>query len=226
MAIVVLAFTLLFTIPASLWLSALPAGAKAAATTATKPASPSRNFDKLYRDAELEMGRLNFEKARKLYQEIDKLSGTASADKQGTGKKARIMLKAYLPLYPVTPACNDMYKQGDVLMRSQNPHDALAIFTDLANRYPKFEWAQTAMAALYMRMKDTESAAQCARRALSINKNFLQAWMILIHDAMVHNDLDGEIDAAAQALELDPTSNEVRSLLNSLLMEKRKQLPD
>ena len=226
MAIVVLAFTLLLTIPASLWLSALPAGAKAAATTATKPASPSRNFDKLYRDAELEMGRLNFEKARKLYQEIDKLSGTASADKQGTGKKARIMLKAYLPLYPVTPTCNDMYKQGDVLMRSQNPHDALAIFTDLANRYPKFEWAQTAMAALYMRMKDTESAAQCARRALSINKNFLQAWMILIHDAMVHNDLDGEIDAAAQALELDPTSNEVRSLLYSLKAEKNKQLPD
>ncbi len=172
------------------------------------------------------MGRLNFEKARKLYQEIDKLSGPASTDKQENGKKARIMLKAYLPLYPVTQACNDMYKQGDVLMRSQNPHDALAVFTDLAKRYPKFEWAQTAMAALYMRMKDTESAAQCARRALSINENFLQAWMILIHDAMVHNDLDGEIDAANQALKLDPTSNEVRSLLNSLIMEKNKQLPD
>jgi hypothetical protein len=50
--------------------------------------------------------------------------------------------------------------------------------------------------------------------------------MILIHDAMVHNDLDGEIDAAAQALELDPTSNEVRSLLYSLKAEKNKQLPD
>ena len=226
MAIVVHAFTLLFTIPASLWLSALPAGAKAAATTAPKSASASRNFDQLYRNAELEMGHLNFEKARKLYQEIDKLSGPASADKQGTGKKARIMLKAYLPLYPVTQTCNDMYKQGDVLMRSQNPHDALAVFTDLANRYPNFEWAQTAMAALYMRMKDTESAAQCARRALSINKNFLQAWMIMIHDAMVHNDLDGEIDAATQALELDPTSTEVRSLLYSLKAEKNKQSPD
>jgi hypothetical protein len=73
-------------------------------------------------------------------------------------------------------------------MSSQPPHDILAVFTDLANRYPKFEWAQTAMAALYMRMKDTESAAQCARRSLSIN--------------------------------------EVRSLLNSLIMEKNKQPPD
>jgi hypothetical protein len=43
---------------------------------------------------------------------------------------------------------------------------------------------------------------------------------------MMHNDLDGEIDAAARALQLDPTNNAVRSLLNSLLMEKRKQLPD
>ncbi len=226
MAITVLAVTLLFTIPASLWLSALPACAKTAATKATKSASANRNFDQLYRNAEIEMGHLNFEKARKLYQEIEKLSGPASADKQGKGQKARIMLKAYLPLYPVTQTCNDMYKQGDVLMRSPNPHDALAVFTDLANRYPKFEWAQTAMATLYMRMKDTESAAQCARRALSINENFLQAWMILIHDAMIHNDLQGEIDAAAQALKLDPTNNQVRSLLNSLIMEKHKQLPD
>ncbi len=168
--------------------SALPAEAEAAATSATKSTSASRNFDQLYRNAEIEMGNLNFEKARKLYQEIDRLSGPASADKQGNGKKARIMLKAFSPLYPVTRACNDMHKQGDVLMRSQNPHDILAVFTDLANRYPKFEWAQTAMAAIYMRMKDTESAAQCARRSLSIN--------------------------------------EVRNLLNSLIMEKNKQPPD
>jgi hypothetical protein len=50
--------------------------------------------------------------------------------------------------------------------------------------------------------------------------------MILIHDAMVHNDLDGEIDAANQALKLDPTNNKVRSLLNGLIVEKHKQLPD
>ena len=225
MAIAAFVYTFLFLIPATLWLSILPADAKAASNS-IKSASVNRNFDQLYSKAELEMAHLNFEKARQLYQEIDKLSGTASADKQGNGKKARIMLKAYLPLYPVSQACNDMYKQGDVLMRSQNPHDALAVFTDLANRYPKFEWAQTAMAALYMRMKDTESAAQCARRALATNENFLQAWMILIHDAMVHNDLDGEIEAATQALNLDPTSNEIRSLLYSLKAEKNKQLPD
>lgn len=202
---------------------ALPSHAN---SSTAKPASNGQNFDQLYRNAELEMSRLNIEKARKLYQEIDKLSGTASRDKQGNGKKARIMLKSYLPLRPVPTACNDLYKQGDVLMRAKNPHDALAVFTDLANRYPKFEWAQTAMAALYMRLNDTESASQCARRALSINPNFLQAWMIMIHDAQMHNDLDGEIDAAARALELDPTNNSVRSLLNSLLMEKRTQKPD
>jgi len=201
----------------------LPAEAK---IDSSKAAPPNQNFDQLYRNAEQEMSRLNIEKARKLYQDIVKLSGPASTDKAGNGKKARIILKSYMPLYPVTQACNDMYKQGDVLMHSQDPHEALKVFTDLANRYPKFEWAQTAMAALYMRLRDTESAAQCARRALSINENFLQAWMIMIHDAMMHNDLEGEIDAAARALELDPTNNEVRSLLNSLMMEKHKQLPD
>ena len=190
------------------------------------PVVKKANINQLYRSAELEMGHLNIEKARKLYKEIITLSGPASTDKAGNGTKARIVLKSYLPLYTVTPACNDMYKQGDVLMRSHNPHDALSVFTDLANRYPKFEWAQTAMAALYMRLKDTESAAQCARRALVINENFMQAWMIMIHDAMVHNDLEGGIATAGRALELDPTNNEVRSLLNTLLMEKRKQKPD
>jgi outer membrane protein assembly factor BamD (BamD/ComL family) len=211
------------TLLVSLFLIALPTHAH---SSTAKPASNEQNFDQLYRNAELEMSRVNLERARKLYQEIDKLSGTVTSDKQGNGKKARIMLKSYLPLNPVPPACNAMYKQGDALMRAKNYHDALMVFTDLANRYPKFEWAQTAMAALYMRLNDTESAAQCARRALSINPNFLQAWMIMVHDAMMHNDLDGEIDAAARALELDPTDNTIRSLLNSLLMEKRKQSPD
>jgi outer membrane protein assembly factor BamD (BamD/ComL family) len=213
-------FTILLV---SLLLLALPSHAN---SSTAKPTANGQNFDQLYRNAELEMSRLNIEKARRLYQEIDKLSGTVSSDKQGKGKKARIMLKSYLPLHPVSQQCNDLYKQGDVLTRAKNPHDALTVFTDLANRYPKFEWAQTAMAALYMRLNDTESAARCARRALSINPNFLQAWMIMIHDAQMHNDLDGEIDAAARALQLDPTNNAVRSLLNSLLMEKRKQLPD
>ncbi len=211
------------TILVSLLLLTLPSHAN---SSTAKPTAKGHNFDQLYRNAELELSRLNIEKARNLYQEIDKLSGTVSNDKQGNGKKARIMLKSYLPLHPVPPACNDLYKQGDVLLRSKNPHDALTVFTDLANRYPRFEWAQTAMAALYMRLNDTESAAQCARRALSINPNFLQAWMIMVHDAMMHNDLDGEIDAAASALELDPTNNSVRSMLNSLLMERRKQSPD
>ncbi|CAN5528689.1 hypothetical protein BH11CYA1_BH11CYA1_05920 [soil metagenome] len=217
---------LIASLVASIIFTVAPAEAKVAlAKAAAKPAA-NRTYDQLYRSAELEMSHLNIEKARKLYQEISKMSGTAASDKTGEGTKARIMLKCYLPLYPVSPACNDMYKQGDVLMRSHNPHDALAVFTDLANRYPKFEWAQTAMAALYLRLKDTETAAQCARRALSINENFLQAWMIMIHDAMMHNDLEGEIAAAGRALELDPTNSEVRSLLNSLMMEKRKQLPD
>ncbi|MBP9094805.1 hypothetical protein KBI23_27550 [bacterium] len=217
---IVARFTILL---ASLLLLVLPSHAN---SSTAKPAASGPNFDQLYRNAELEMSRLNIEKARKIYQEIDKLSGSASSDKQGNGKKARVMLKSYLPLYPVPPACNDLYKQGDVLMRSKNPHEALTVFTDLANRYPKFEWAQTAMAALYMRLNDTESAGQCARRALSINQNFLQAWMIMVHDAMMHNDLEGEIDAAARALELDPSNTSVRSLLNSLLMERRKQSPD
>ncbi len=191
-----------------------------------EPAEPEdrsryQQFQYLYSKAAAELNNLNIEKARKLYQEIDKLSGH---DRYGA--RARVILKAELPLYPVTPHCNEMYKQGNVLLRSSNPSDALNLFTDLARRYPKFEWAQTAMASVYMRMHDTETAAQCARNALAINENFLQAWMILIHDAIMHNDLDGELDAVTRAHQLDPSSSMLNGLLSRALKEKSSQKPD
>jgi len=178
-------------------------------------------FQELYNKAGMEMENLNIEKARKLYQEIDRLSGH-----DRFGARARVVLKAEMPLYPVSSECNDMYKQGSVLMRSPNPGDALNLFSDLARRYPKFEWAQTAMASVYMRLKDTEAAAQCARHALTINENFLQAWMILIHDSVMHNDLDGEIDAVTRAHQLDPANPMINGLLSRVLHEKNSQKPD
>jgi hypothetical protein len=48
-------------------------------SSTAKPTANGQNFDQLYRNAELEMSRLNIEKARRLYQEIDKLSGTVSS---------------------------------------------------------------------------------------------------------------------------------------------------
>lgn len=178
-------------------------------------------FQDLYNKANIEMDNLNIEKARKLYQEIDRLSGH-----DRFGARARVVLKAELPLYPVSTECNDMYKQGNVLMNSPNAGDALGLFSDLARRYPKFEWAQTAMASVYMRVKDTEAAAQCARHALTINENLLQAWLILIHDAMMHNDLDGEIDAVTKAHQLDPANPMINNLLSRVLHEKNSQKPD
>jgi len=183
--------------------------------------SRRQQFQTLYSKASVELDNLNIEKARKLYQEIAQLSGH-----DRFGARARVILKAELPLYPVTAHCNEMYKQGNVLMRSSNPGDALNLFVDLARRYPKFEWAQTAMASVYMRMQDTESAAQCARRALTINENFLQAWMILIHDAIMHNDLDGELDAVTRAHQLDPSNPMINGLLSHVLKEKSSQKPD
>lgn len=180
-----------------------------------------RKYSELYTLAAQEMEKLNIEKARKLYQEIDTMS-----HKSKFGDRARVVLKTELPRYPVSDECNDMYRQGAVLLRSANPNDAMGLFTDMTRRFPKFEWAHVAVASLYMRMRDTDSAAQSARKALAINENFLQAWMILIHDSMMHNDLDGELATAKRAHELDPSNSTINVLLSRLLAEKNGQPPD
>jgi tetratricopeptide (TPR) repeat protein len=178
-------------------------------------------YSELYTLAGQEMEKLNIEKARKIYQQIDTLS-----HKSKFGERARIVLKTELPRYPVSDECNDMYKQGAVLLRSANPNDALGFFIDMSKRFPKFEWAQAAMASLYIRMKDTDSAAQCARKALAINENFLQAWIVLIHEAIIHNDLEGELTTAKRAHELDPGNSYINVLLSRLLAEKNEEQPD
>jgi tetratricopeptide (TPR) repeat protein len=177
--------------------------------------------DRLYREANRARFDLEPEKARSLFEEAQKAEGSMRAK-----IKSRICLKCYLPKYPVTPECEKLFKQADLLVEDNKLADGLAAFQTLETKYPKFEWAELGLATIHLKNDDPERAATCARRALIINPNYVDAWMILTHDCLMHHDMEGARITTETAHELDPYSDIVSKTINLIDAELAKKQPD
>lgn len=205
-------------------LSLLKAEAKAAPTVAKAPqsaASESRDLRSIFDEAHRERNAYHIEKSRKLFEEIARLGGTTYY-----GEHAQIILRTEFPKYPVSAACENLYRKADSALKNTDFRDALTYYTELIRLFPKFELGYAGLSDIYMHMEDTEKAAQAARSILAINENFVQAWYILSHDAMAHQDLKGALDSATRAHELDPYNITISNLLNRLKDQAKAEEPD
>jgi predicted Zn-dependent protease len=177
--------------------------------------------DRLYREANRARFDWDAEKARSLFEEAVKAEGSARAK-----YKSRICLKCYIPKYPVSPDCEKAFKAADVLIQQNKLSAALAAFQTLALKYPKFEWVQLELATIHLKNEDPERAATCARRALAINPDYVDAWMILAHECLMHHDMEGARVTAQTAHELDPFSDVVSKAVSLIDDELAKKKPD
>ena len=217
----------LLLVAQTVFLSLTTSFCSAASHQAQLPAAGTRSqtaagdLRPLFDQAQKERNNGQIEKSRKLFEQIVQ-AGTNTY----YGEHAQIILKTEYPVQPVSPACEAIYKKAENALRQNNYRDALTYFTELTRLYPKFEWGHSGLANIYMRMEDTEKAAHEARTILTTNENFVEAWYVLTHDAMAHQDLKGAIDSASRAHELDPYNVTISSLLNRLKDQAKTEEPD
>lgn len=183
----------------------------------TTSSDPRALFDR----AQKERNAYHLEASRKLFEQ---LAQTGNANYYG--EHAQIILKTEFPSAQVSPACEHLFSKAGTAMKASNYHDAITYFTELTRLYPRFELGWAGLCDIYMRMDDVEKAAEAARSILAINENFVQAWYILAHDSMAHQDLKGAIDSANRAHELDPYNATVTGLLEKLKEQAKSEEPD
>ena len=177
--------------------------------------------DRLFREANRARLDLDAEKSRSLFRQAARAPGSKRASFE-----AGIYLRSYLPKYPVTPECETLYKHADQLVQQNHLAEALAAFQDMRSTYPKLEWVEIGLATIHLKRDDPERAATCARRALAINPEYVDAWLILTHDCLMHSDMAGARMSAQKAHELDPFNNAVNQVFNGISAEYSKDKAD
>lgn len=84
------------------------------APTAAKPqnaASETRDLRSIFDEAHRERNAYHIEKSRKLFEEIARLGGTTYY-----GEHAQIILRTEFPKYPVSVACENLYRKADSVL--------------------------------------------------------------------------------------------------------------
>jgi len=177
--------------------------------------------DRLFREGNQARLDLDIEKSRALFEQATKAYGSRRAKFE-----AAIYLKCYLPKYKVTPECEKLYKQANQMVQQNHLAEALAAFQDMRNTYPNLEWVEIGLATIHLKRDDPERAANCARRALAINPDYLDGWLILTHDCIMHSDMEGARITAQKAHELDPFNDTVNRVFNGINDEFSREQAD
>jgi len=196
-----------------------------------RPSHPSRqeeNFwrgeteaDRLFREANKARFDLDAETARSLFQQAIDAPGSMRAK-----VKARLYLKCYLPKYKVTPEATAEYKRADKLVQENKLPEALAAFQSMREKFPQLEWVEIGLASIHLKLEDPERAANCARRALAINPDYVDAWLLLTHECLMHHDMEGARMTAQRAHELDSYSDIISKVISEIAREMSKRQPD
>ncbi|MBS1992179.1 MAG: tetratricopeptide repeat protein [Cyanobacteria bacterium SZAS LIN-2] len=177
--------------------------------------------DRLFREANKARFDLDAEKARSLFEQAINAKGSMRAK-----VKSRLYLKCYLPKYKVTPECEKLYKAADKLVQEDKLGEGLAAFQAMREKYPNLEWVEIGLASIHLKREDPERAATCARRALAINPDYVDAWLLLTHECLMHHDMEGAQMTAQRAHELDPYSDIINKIINQITNEMSKRKPD
>jgi tetratricopeptide (TPR) repeat protein len=176
---------------------------------------------KLFSQARQELAALEFGKAKTLLEKVEAMKAPPLS------QEARLIIKTELPLKTPDKACLTAYQQADRFLKDGKYGKAQEIFWQLKKKYPRFEWAYLGLGLVDLKQKNSSLAAQEARSILAFNPNFVHAWILLIHEAVDHQDLEGAVEAAKTAHEVNPGNEMCTKFLKHLQAQlDERRMPD
>lgn len=159
---------------------------------------PSSRAQRLFEQGARLKGQGRIEESRRA------LSAAVALDPGGVGVRAGRFLRTKLPVHPVAADAVTANIQGFNSMAQCDLDGAVAIFSNMTQQYPEFEWSYGNLAIIYSHRGAQGQAEESLRRALSINACYVQAWLHLADVQARRGDAAGRTSAIDSALQCDP----------------------
>ncbi len=118
--------------------------------------------------------------------------------------RAITMLKSELPRYTVTSDANKLNNQGYTQMAQNHYSQAIALFTQCATKYPKYESPLNSLSTIYLIQKKPIQAREAAKKALAINPDSSNAWLNLGNSYLLESDYKSAKTHAEKAVQCYP----------------------
>jgi len=104
---------------------------------------------------------------------------------------------------------------GDLLLEKYNQPEAIASYQDALKIDPKMPEAQAGLAKAFT-LSDPDKAQKALDAALSVNKNYPEAALLVAHQMIESEEYDKAERAIGEALRVNPVSSEAFSLLATI----------
>jgi len=134
----------------------------------------------------------------------DALTRSIKADPEGVGKKAAIYLRAYIPRYRVPDVAVQMNVRGYNQLARGDQAGAVRTFQDCIAQFPDFEWPYGNLGSVYVEQGRTREAKDILQKAVTINPSYVNGWLHLATARLKDGDMNGAIEAARMAQQIDP----------------------
>jgi len=134
----------------------------------------------------------------------DALTRSIKADPEGVGKKAAIYLRAYIPRYRVPDVAVQMNVRGYNQLARGDQAGAVRTFQDCIAQFPDFEWPYGNLGSVYVEQGRIQEAKDILQKALAINPSYVNGWLHLATARLKDGDMNGAIEAARMAQQIDP----------------------
>jgi tetratricopeptide (TPR) repeat protein len=128
------------------------------------------------------------------------------------GQAARRYLHTKVPRYKQPEDAVRLNIQG--YNADNGAHDldrAQQYFEECIRRYPNFEWPLANVATIYIRRGQLDKAEEAAAKAVSINPEYVNGWLVYATVKSEKGDLKGARQCAERAQQLDPERSDLEA---------------
>ncbi len=132
------------------------------------------------------------------------------------GQAARRYLHTKVPRYPQPEEAVRLNILGyNADNGNHNLDQAQAYFEECIRRYPNFEWPLGNVATIYYRRGQLDKAETAAAKAVSINPEYVNGWLVYSAVKAGQGDQKGAFECAERARQLDPDNPDLQSQTES-----------
>jgi tetratricopeptide (TPR) repeat protein len=151
------------------------------------------------------------------------LKRTVELDPKGVfGIKAERYIRTELPLNLIPSEALKLNNEAWNLVRSEHVSEAKILLEKCISMYPDFEWPRNHLSGIYRSEGKLREANELIDHTLSINPQYVSAWLARSDLRCAANDMKGAILCAQKAVELDPDNKSAKQRLNELTGIKEK----
>jgi hypothetical protein len=138
------------------------------------------------------------------------------------GIKAERYIRTELPLNSIPTEALTLNNRAWNLVRSEHVSEAKALLEKCVSLYPDFEWPRNHLSGIYSSEGKLREANELIDHTLSINPQYVSAWLARSDLRCAEHDMKGAILCARKAVELDPDNKSAKQRLNELMGTKNK----